>query len=369
MNKNLGKKSVGILLLGCFLLIGAQSISPDNPLKQADSIKQVLDPMAADNLAPIISDLSVNGTYETWQDWFNFTLTYTDADNDAPQYVQVVIDNYRHNMSKVDSADNTYSDGVEYTYLTLLSAGTHGYYFLANDSFNETRAPEVGYLMDVTVATEGIIEDGNTIVINGQIDFAEWTNAKYYEKTDKRGMYDTYILRNSTHLLFAINTSDIVNSGVDSVWIYFDEYNDGFNGSGSFDGKWTTGQEDFKKIENFVQYDGCFWDPQYVADDTDWEAKMVWNTTNVNHYEIEFAIPFQGRDGDPLDPSDLNTTILDVIAWNFYFYGTSSFVGSDFLGEDAYSDQFPLDLATMKWGFENFSVPSNFTFREIQIRI
>jgi hypothetical protein len=40
---------------------------------------------------------------------FTFTVTYTDVDNDAPQYVRVVVDGILHAMSKQNSGDANYT--------------------------------------------------------------------------------------------------------------------------------------------------------------------------------------------------------------------------------------------------------------------
>jgi hypothetical protein len=62
---------------------------------------------------------------------FTFTVIYTDADNESGD-VYVWIDNEKYEMTP-DLDDTDYTDGVEYTFKTKLSKGSHDYYFSASD--------------------------------------------------------------------------------------------------------------------------------------------------------------------------------------------------------------------------------------------
>jgi len=69
---------------------------------------------------------------------FTFSVIYTDADND-PGEVWVWIDGDKKNMTS-DPNDSDYTDGVEYTYTTTLSADIHKYYFTASDGKDDAIA-------------------------------------------------------------------------------------------------------------------------------------------------------------------------------------------------------------------------------------
>ncbi|MDI6856366.1 MAG: fibronectin type III domain-containing protein, partial [Candidatus Thermoplasmatota archaeon] len=74
---------------------------------------------------------------------FTFSVTYTDADGDAPTSVRVVIDGINYNMSKVSGE---YATGAEYEYKTKLTAGTHTYKFnvdVAGVTVTETASAEI----------------------------------------------------------------------------------------------------------------------------------------------------------------------------------------------------------------------------------
>ena len=85
------------------------------------------------NVAPVL----VNGDHDpkngNTYTWYNFTVTYMDANNDTPAFVYVNIDGTNHSMNKVDGSDVDYIVGVEYHYRTRLGAGDHDYYFITDD--------------------------------------------------------------------------------------------------------------------------------------------------------------------------------------------------------------------------------------------
>jgi S-layer protein (TIGR01567 family) len=84
--------------------------------------------------APTLTDASVTGaTNLVTGGTIYFNVTYTDSDNQLPTYSYVQIDGVNRTMSKVNSADTTATDGIEYTYSTTLSQGNHTYAFLMSD--------------------------------------------------------------------------------------------------------------------------------------------------------------------------------------------------------------------------------------------
>lgn len=70
---------------------------------------------------------------------FTFVVRYSDADNDTPAFVQVVIDKVPHDMQGVDPADDNCSNGKDYYYKTTLEEGTYVFYFQCSDGTNVTK--------------------------------------------------------------------------------------------------------------------------------------------------------------------------------------------------------------------------------------
>jgi hypothetical protein len=83
--------------------------------------------------------------------WFNFTVTYTDIDNDSPSAMKVNITGFGiENMVEVDPGDTDYTDGKDYYYYTTFTKGSYSYHFAARDSglgvkWKET--PEEGFTL------------------------------------------------------------------------------------------------------------------------------------------------------------------------------------------------------------------------------
>ncbi len=73
--------------------------------------------------------------------WFEYSITYTDVDNDEPTIKDIYIDDQRYPMS---SPDTDFTDGAVFSYTTRLSLGPHEYYFDFSDGKNRVRDPPVG---------------------------------------------------------------------------------------------------------------------------------------------------------------------------------------------------------------------------------
>ncbi|MFC4103412.1 glycoside hydrolase family 9 protein [Paenibacillus xanthanilyticus] len=84
--------------------------------------------------APTLSATGVNAASGNESTLFTFNATYTDADNNAPYDVQVVIDGVIRSMKEQDAADANFTDGKVYTYSTTLPVGTHKHYFRTTDT-------------------------------------------------------------------------------------------------------------------------------------------------------------------------------------------------------------------------------------------
>jgi len=72
---------------------------------------------------------------------FDFTVTYNDADNNAPTSITVTVNGSTHAMMPRDPLDLNYMDGRVYVYSTNLATGTHVFWFNASD---ETHLVSIG---------------------------------------------------------------------------------------------------------------------------------------------------------------------------------------------------------------------------------
>ena len=102
--------------------------------------------------APTLTDGNVDPSSGTTADLFNFSVTFTDADNDTATYVKVIIDGTEHELSETDPNDINTTDGKEYSITGLsFTSGTYSYNFTAADA-NDTASPLEGGTFTVTEA-------------------------------------------------------------------------------------------------------------------------------------------------------------------------------------------------------------------------
>ncbi|MBN2151842.1 MAG: hypothetical protein JW839_10375, partial [Candidatus Lokiarchaeota archaeon] len=79
---------------------------------------------------------------------FDFTVNYTDADDNPPSFVSITINGTTHAMSKKEPGDTTYSDGCTYNYSTYLSPADYVYHFNTSDLRFNASSP--GFTLTVT---------------------------------------------------------------------------------------------------------------------------------------------------------------------------------------------------------------------------
>ncbi len=72
---------------------------------------------------------------------FRWEATYTDAENQAPSFIRVVLDSVSRNMLPVNPGDTNYTDGALYRFQTTLPVGNHVYYITCSDGKTALRFP------------------------------------------------------------------------------------------------------------------------------------------------------------------------------------------------------------------------------------
>lgn len=87
--------------------------------------------------APTLTAGGVDLTAGTPQTEFTFNVTYTDADNQPPFVIELVLDGVVRKMQPVNPADTNYADGRIYQYKTKLPPGQHSYSFHTTDTFTD----------------------------------------------------------------------------------------------------------------------------------------------------------------------------------------------------------------------------------------
>ncbi|MHA1683925.1 MAG: hypothetical protein ACTSUE_23505 [Promethearchaeota archaeon] len=109
---------------------------------------------------------------------FNFSLTYSDADNNTPQYIELIMDGTHVALSKMNSTDVNYVDGCLYSLQTIIPSGDHVVQFEVFDGrfittsnvidlfVNETNVA-APYLANITYkADNGIMNPSANIIFS-----------------------------------------------------------------------------------------------------------------------------------------------------------------------------------------------------------
>lgn len=112
--------------------------------------------------APTLTAGGVNHASGDADTDYTFNVTYTDADNEKPFTMELVLDGVVHTMTAVDAGDTTYTDGKVYAYTTKLPLGVHSYYFHTTDTTTDavSSAVQSGPAVSGTLFADDF-EDGN----------------------------------------------------------------------------------------------------------------------------------------------------------------------------------------------------------------
>ena len=86
------------------------------------------------DVPPTLTDQGVSPTQGTSSTLFNFTVNYTDADNNPPFEISICIGTMCFEMEEADSADTTYTDGKVYYWNGTLKSRSYNITFFAVDS-------------------------------------------------------------------------------------------------------------------------------------------------------------------------------------------------------------------------------------------
>ncbi|MHA1791930.1 MAG: lamin tail domain-containing protein [Promethearchaeota archaeon] len=100
---------------------------------------------------PVLSAPSLSPSGEKFSDTqLTFSVVYTDADNKAPEVIQVVIDGLAFPMEKENSSDLLYFDGCLYVFQGYLEPGDHEFYFYAEDLAGSVTTAPVSFKVKIS---------------------------------------------------------------------------------------------------------------------------------------------------------------------------------------------------------------------------
>jgi hypothetical protein len=121
-------------------------------------------PPSPNDFAPSLTDGDVSPPSGDQTTIFNYKVNYTDADNNPPIYVNVLINGTSYPMEKQEIIDKDYTDGCIYLYLTYLQPGIYNYSFECADYkfFDNT-----GIVIGPSVSEK--LNENSPILSNGQV--------------------------------------------------------------------------------------------------------------------------------------------------------------------------------------------------------
>lgn len=227
---------------------------------------------------------------------------------------------YRHPLDTADDAHD----------FSLKPGDTVGFQFCYADggegggSDEWPGLPDYG---DIIIASKDIAflaaYSTNVPVIDGSLTGLEWNDANIYN-VSLSGTVPAllYFKHDGTNIYIGLKVV-AEDHNFDQFLVFFDEGDDGGYGSGTRDGVLTSNQEDLKAcfsppISGNEIEDGCYKDGTwfgYWGGDFSADCGFV-----VDHWQVEFSIPFTGNDGATDDVSDLVCTVADTIGIKIQYF-------------------------------------------------
>ncbi|MHA1292120.1 MAG: hypothetical protein ACTSQJ_05570, partial [Promethearchaeota archaeon] len=150
----------------------------------------------------------------------NFSVTYTDQDNNYPEYVRLYINGTAYKMIKQNASDNNYTDGCVYQHFKYLQPGNYDYWFECADYL---------FSNSTTINNIVVIDAGNfnpPILNNSQFTpkigknstlftFTVW----YYEDFNNFPIYVNITINSTTYSMVQVDPMD--DNAMDGLYYYF----------------------------------------------------------------------------------------------------------------------------------------------------
>ncbi|MFX0097967.1 MAG: hypothetical protein ACFFCS_00180, partial [Candidatus Hodarchaeota archaeon] len=198
---------------GRFALLIDEDVYTDSAITNADNHLIVNNTFGwlggGNNYAPNLTLPSVNPGSGNQNTSFNFSVTYTDQDNNAPSMIYVSINGTSYQMSKVNSSDGNYTDGCLYQAIRLLQPGIYEYYFNCSDGrFSNATTNFTGLVVNYSNSFAPEIQNaqvspligGNTTVFN----FSAW----YYDADNNNPAVINVTINGSTYSMNEVDLLD-----------------------------------------------------------------------------------------------------------------------------------------------------------------
>lgn len=161
---------------------------------------------------PLLTKESLNPLIGDQITEFNFTVLYTDENNDAPYYINVVINQTSYPMVKLFESDDNYTDGCRFYYLTYLlpSEFNYSYYFECSDGvFTNTTSTYTNLKVDESNFYHPELVSPNVAPIIGNhitmFNFTVW----YFDDDNNFPTYVNITLNSTTFSMQPVDSNDL----------------------------------------------------------------------------------------------------------------------------------------------------------------
>ncbi|MFX0100522.1 MAG: DUF2341 domain-containing protein [Candidatus Hodarchaeota archaeon] len=148
--------------------------------------------------APELTIGQVNPSSGNQSTIFNFSVNYTDQDNNYPENISVFINGTPYEMEKVNSSDSTYVDGCIYQYFGAFQAGTYEHSFFCDDGTFTNSTGNQTFLVSFINDHDPVLQSGKVIPPTG---FANITGFRFqvnYSDADNNDPESINVTINST---------------------------------------------------------------------------------------------------------------------------------------------------------------------------
>nr|MDO8113824.1 FG-GAP-like repeat-containing protein [Candidatus Sigynarchaeota archaeon] len=141
---------------------------------------------------------------------FNFSVVFTDNDNDFPSSIHVVINGTKHVMNKVNLSDKVFTNGCTYYYNTTLPIGNYQYYYQCADGFYTNTTQARSLIVGVQNDFDPVLSNNELHPIQGYNSSTDFTYSVIYSDADNNPPSSVIVSINGTsHPLLKENASDI----------------------------------------------------------------------------------------------------------------------------------------------------------------
>ncbi len=216
------------------------------------------------NNIPILVDGQVTPEIGYINELSVFTVEYIDADNNPPEYVNVIINSTSYPMIQQDPLDNNYMDGCNFTFSTILEFGNYSFIFQCSDGDNLiSYGPHLGPAVEFAVQWDEVRLDGiriGSVIAHGEL--------------NPRTRYPTIcseLIQRGTIITDITSTINLVLlSNFDILW---------FDGLGS-----SLTENEINAIEQWVYTGGSF----IITDEAGGSASSLIQRFNISYVEIGY---------------------------------------------------------------------------------